>query len=226
MSKSVNVTFKQESFDNLGVPELETCSIPNIKIPNLKLGKTYYKLTRKNLEAFRLIAMAIKRNYAHIELTYLVQTPNSNLNWVDKDYINEKSVIFENYKDYIKYLEGNVEYNVNKSDEWYNPKTLLLNAESYNEKREYFEHSWYIDSFSQAPKQTATIIKYFLILENSVEICLMQRDGNFNTKEECIANQLNGVVIDDFEQEVQNITINILPSKAVKKTLHVIEVGA
>ena len=52
----------------------------------------------------------------------------------------------------------------------------------------------------------------------------MQRDGNFNTKNECIANQLNGFVIDDFEQEVQNITINILPSKAVKKTLHVIEV--
>ena len=224
MSKSVNVTFKQDSFDKLGVPELEICGIPNIKIPNLKLGKTYYKLTRKNLEAFRLIAMAIKSNYAHIELTYLVQTPNSNLNWVDKDYINGTSVIFENYKDYIKYLQGDVEYNVNKSDEWYNPKTLLLNAKSYNEKTEYFEHSWYINNFSQAPKKSSTIIKYFLILENSVEICLRQKDGYFNTKEECISHQLNGFVVNDFEQEVQNITINILPNKAVKKTLHIIEV--
>ncbi len=224
MSKSVNVTFKQDSFDKLGVPELEICSIPNVKLPNLKLGKTYYKLTRKNIEAFRLIAMAIKSNYAHKELTYLVQTPNNELNWVNKDYINENSVIFEDYKHYLNYLQGDVEYNVNKSDEWYDPKTLLLNAKGYNDKTEYFELSWYINKFSQAPQKCATIIKYFLILENSVEICLRQKDGCFNTKEECICHQLNGFVVNDFEQEVQNITINILPNKAIKKTLHVIEV--
>ena len=226
MSKSVNVTFNQQSFYELGVPELDSWSVSDVMLPNLKLGKTYYKLTRKNIEAFRLIAIAIKSNYAHRELTYLVQTPNNELNWVNKDYINKTSVIFEDYKYYLNYLQGDVEYNVNKSDEWYSSKSLLLSAKSYNENTESFEHSWYIDSFSQAPKKTSTIIKYFLILENSVEICLRHRDGNFNTKEECIAHQLNGFVIDDFEQEVQNITINIYPNKAVKKTLHVIEVGA
>jgi hypothetical protein len=226
MTKPVNVTFNQQSFDNIGVPVFESWGVVNVMLPNLKLGKTYYKLTRKNIEAFRLIAMAIKSNYAHKELTYLVQTPNNDLKWVNKDYITETSVIFEDYNHYLNYLQGDKTYNVNKSNEWYNSKSLLVNAKSYNEEREHFEHSWYIDSFSQAPKQTATIIKYFLILENSVEICLMQRDGNFNTKEECIAHQLNGFVIDDFEQEVQNITINILPNKAIKKTLHVIEVGA
>lgn len=226
MTKSVNVTFNQQSFYELGVPELDTWGVSDVMLPNLKLGKTYYKLTRKNIEAFRLIAMAIKSNFAHKEITYLVQTPNNELNWVNKDYINKTSVIFEDYNHYLNYLQGEVEYNVNKSDEWYSGKSLLLNAKSYDTEKECFEHSWYIDSFSQTPKKTSTIIKYFLILENSVEICLRQRDGNFNTKEECIANQLNGFVIDDFEQEIKKITINILPSKAVKKTLHVIEVGA
>lgn len=226
MTKSVNVTFNQQSFYELGVPELDTWSVSDVMLPNLKLEKTYYKLTCKNIEAFRLIAMAIKSNYAHKEITYLVQTPNNGLNWFNKDYINERSVIFEDYNHYLNYLQGDVEYNVNKSDEWYSCKSLLLNAKSYDTEKEYFKHSWYIDSFSQTPKKTSTIIKYFLILENSVEICLRQREGNFNTKEECIANQLNGFVVNDFEQEVQNITINILPNKAVKKTLHVIEVGA
>jgi hypothetical protein len=220
-----NVTFKQESFYNLNVPELESYCISNIKLPNLKIGKTYYKLNKKNIEAFRLLAISAKMKSAYTILSFLVQTPNSDLTWVD-NYLTETSVIFEDYKDYIKYLQGEKQYNVNKSDEWYNFKNLLLNSTGYNEKTEYFENSWYIDEKTQTPKTSTTIVKYFMILENSVEICLKQKDGHFNTKEECIANQLNGFIIDDFEQEVQNIRIKTLPNQSVKTILHVIEIGA
>ena len=69
-----------------------------------------------------------------------------------------------------------------------------------------------------------TIIKYILILKNNIEICLEQEKECFNTEQECIAHRLNGIVIDDFETDIKEITINILPNKAIKKILQVIEV--
>lgn len=213
-----NVTFNQCQFEKLNVPQFSSSSVSyDIKIPNLELGKTYYKLTEKNLQAFRIIAIAVK---TYGGKSYLIQEPNQPLQWIDS-YLNNRDIIFDNHLDIIDYINGRNELNKNNYEEWVSLKKQIPTSLIYREGQ--FFHTWYIDKYYN-PHVKPTRVKYLLILKDSIEICLEQENECFNTEEECIANQLNGFVVNDFEQEVQNITINILPNKSVKKTLHVIEV--
>lgn len=212
-----NVTFNQTQFEKLNVPQCSLTYVNNdIMLPNLELGKTYYKLTdEKKLQAFRIIAIA-KKTYGK---SYLIQEPNQPLRWIDS-YINNRDIIFDKHLDIIEYLNGKTELNKNK--EWVSLKKQIPTSLIYRDGQ--FFHTWYIDKNSKKPYVKPTRVKYLLILKDSIEVCLEQENECFNTEEECISNQLNGFVVNDFEQEVQNITINIYPNKLVKKTLHVIEV--
>lgn len=214
-----NVTFNQTQFEKLNVPQFCSNYVnSNITLPNLELGKTYYKLTdEKKLQAFRIIAIAVK-TYGK---SYLIQEPNQPLQWIDS-YIKNRDIIFDNHLDIIEYINGRNELNKNHHKEWVCLNRQIPTSLIYRDGQ--FYHTWYINKYDKMPCVKPTIIKYILILKNNIEICLEQEKECFNTEQECIAHRLNGIVIDDFETDIKEITINILPNKAIKKILQVIEV--
>ena len=220
----INVTFNPQKFIELGIPQCDRTYLKQVKIPNLKVGKTYYKLMGAKLQGFRILAITIESKLYDNDVNYLIQTPNQNAIW-KRNYLNKGDVIFENKDDLLPYLQGNANLNVNNT-EWCSAINYFNTLkEFHNEPFGEIYHSWYINDKTKCPCVGSTNIKYFLILDNSVEICL-SHDTNkyFKTKEECLANYLNGFTIDDFAEDVQEISIKVLPNKGIKKTLHVIEV--
>ena len=221
----INVTFNPQKFIELGIPQCERTYLKQVKIPNLKVGKTYYKLIEGALQGFRILAITIASKLYDDNVHYLIQTPNQSATW-KSNYVNKEDVIFEN-KDYLlPYLQGNANLNVNKDNEWCSVINYYNTLkEFHNEPFGEIYHSWYINNKTKRPCVTSTPIKHLLILEDSVEICL-SHDTNkyFKTKEECLANYLNGFIIDDFAEE-QKISIKVLPNTQIKKVLQVIEIN-
>ena len=231
-----NVTFNSQKFETLNVPQLNLTHIKHFKLPNLKLNTTYYKLKENSLQAFRILAIALNSSmYGTYQLnrfvSYLVQLPNKEPIWVN-NFITENSIVFENYDKYISYMQGDKNVNVTKSDNWYSSQNHIQELNNYDYRTDTIKSSWCINKNTKQPCAKDTKIKYFLLLENSLEICLKHEEefyltkGEtfFNTKEECIAYHLNGFTIDDFAEEVQEISIKVLPNKPTRKTIHVIEV--
>ena len=220
----INVTFNPQKFIELGIPQCDRTYLKQVKIPNLKIGKTYYKLIEGTLQGFRILAITIASKLYNDDIVYLIQLPNQNATW-KSNYVKKEDVIFEN-KDYLlPYLQGNANLNVNNG-EWCSVINYFNTLkEFHNEPFGEIYHSWYINDKTKCPCVTSTKIKYFLILEDSVEICL-SHDTNkyFKTKEECLYHYLNGFTIDDFAEE-QKISIKILPNTQIKKVLQIIEIN-
>lgn len=219
---NVNVTFNPQKFEKLNLPQVNHSYIRKFSIPNLTIGKTYYKLTdEKSLQAFRILAITLEMNGNCEYVCYLIQTPNST-NW-ERNYFTNVDVIFEEKDDLFSYLQGNTYLNVNTK--WNSITDYFRELNDFrDEVFGEFYHSWYINSRTKCANVASTNVKYVLLLEDSIEVCLEhKKDYYFNTKEECLAHYLNGLVIDDFAEE-EEITIKVLPNKSSKKVLQVIEI--
>ena len=222
----VNVTFNSTQFVKLGVPQVNLYSVEQYVLPNLKLNTTYYKLIGgKQLQAFRVLAIALKcnkDNYVKCN-SYLIQLPNQQPKWIE-NYITKSDIIFTDRSDFLEYMQGNTSLNINKSEFWFSAVNYIYTLKGYDLRSNQFYHSWGMNKNTQQPMLVSSIIEYFLILEDSVEIGLKHYlEYYFNTKEECLAHYLNNFIIDDFAEEVEEIKIKVLPNKPLKKKLQVIE---
>ena len=216
-----NVTFNSQKFMELDIPQLNSSDISRNQLPDLKLNKTYYKLIgAKQLQAFRILAVALK---SFGDNNYLIQLPNQSPQWI-LNYIKRNDVIFEQNTDFLEYMQGNTRLNINIADNWYSAVNYVCHLKEFDLCTKLFYHSWLMYKETQQPVLTNTLVDYFLILEDKVEICLKHNSKeHFSSKEECLSYYLNGFTIDDFAEEVEEIRIKVLPNKQIKKKLQVIE---
>ena len=221
----VKKTFLETEFELLNVPSYDDVSLCDMHYPrHIKMNKTYYKLTSNKLVAFRVLAMCFCTEHLTTcrarRVSFLVQTPNSKPIWFS-NYITPKDIIFETKEDYFSYLLGEkTELKYEYSSTMWKLCDLCPNL---TRNGFHIYESWTFDNIKMSPKRTSTKIKYFLILENEIHICL-DHCTNFHTMEQCIANKLNDFIIDDFNEEPLKLEITILPNEQKIRKLHIVEI--
>lgn len=214
----VKTTFQNKSLDLFcGDFPFNNGSIDNRKYPSwLIFNKTYYKLTDDKLQAFRVLAMSITK----VSIAYLIQVPNEEPYW-HLDYIDVNSIIFDNRNNMYSYIGGNESVNVNMPISWIFLYKLFSNIDGFH------TYSFYLSYFLDKDKQinrTITNIKYIVINEDGIMVGLEHRQPYYyTTKEQCIANYLDGFLIEDFAEDIQEIKVRILPNTPKITTLKIVE---
>lgn len=227
MEVKITKTYSTKEFESLNVPIFDEGSLSDMRFPiHLSFNKTYYKLENNRLQAFRILAIAIGRNYKTptgycVSNFYLVQKPNQSATWI-ADYINSNDIIFENKDDWYEYMSGNDKLALKMQ---YSKSVVLIANDCPNIKRNGYRimESWAWDKDKKCPKQSYTNIKYILVLENEILFCL-SHGIKFPSIESCIAANVDGMIIDDFEEDVFELNIKILPNKQKIRTIQIVEV--
>jgi hypothetical protein len=217
------VTYSSEHLTRIDTPFLGKTYL-HIKCPMfLKFNTTYYKLSGKNLIAFRLLAISIGSNGAYHRPYFLIQEPNQKSRW-SYIYLNEDDKIFASIEDYFEYLQGDKETNLNAK--YWDKICYFLNKNTslnVNDSMEHLECEYHYNPSRNGIVTAPSTINYFLINQDGVYISLKKRDGYFLTKEECIKNQISDMVITDFEEEPINVELTILPNKPKTYTISITE---
>lgn len=226
MELKLSKTYSTTQFEELNMPEFNQDCLCDISFPtHLVFNKTYYKLTDNRLQAFRILAIAIGRFYKTstgycISNYFLIQTPNKQPTW-KVNYVNSNSIIFEDKDDWYEYMSGNKSLALKMQYS----KTLACIASAcpnMNKNGYRICESWAWDKDKLCPKKSYTTIKYVLVLENEMLFCLSHED-KYPSMESCIAANVDGMIIDDFEEDVIELNIKILPSKQKIRTIHIVE---
>ena len=211
-------------FFNPSFPSLDKLYYPNKIVCN----ETYYKYypTANQLIAFRVLAFS----YNSIgELTCLIQQPNEQPEW-RTNFITTKSVIFVKRNDYFEFINGDKKMNIvgDWREDWCSFKSILLNNDYplkecvSNGGTIYASYYW--DNKDNSVKRTETIIEHIFFTNEDCHICVKHKNGTFSTKEECLANKLNGLHIIEFAEEPIEIKITILPNEPKISVLKVLEI--
>jgi hypothetical protein len=211
-------------FANTMFPSVDRLYYPNKIVCN----ETYYKYYpgANQLIAFRVLAFS----YNSIgELTCLIQQPNGQPKWI-ANFITTNSTIFVKRNDYFEFINGDKKLNIVGSwrEDWSSFKSILLNNDYplkncvSNGGTIYASHYW--DNKDNSVKRTETIIEHIFFTNEDCHICVKHKDGTFSTKEECLANKLNGLHIVEFAEEPFELKITILPNEPKISVLKIVEI--
>lgn len=166
-----------------------------IIIKNLDFGRTYYIFYNNNLIAFKIHAFSL------VKELFLVQMPNC-FKWLNlKNYR-----LFNTKEEYFLYLECMC-----------NPikiETTIIDISKFP----YFKIRWSgasmelrngykWDKGHGKPFCDLSYVYDILLVESGFVIYYKLRENCFNTYEECVKHNLDGMVIEDFEEEIPTITI-------------------
>jgi hypothetical protein len=234
----VEIIHNSNVFSELNVPKYGMYWISNkedIKIPNLQFNKTYYKLCQSHqkgneytkIEAFRILAMAVTHTYANgYEISYFIQLPNEQPKW-EKEYIGtgayRSNVVFANKNDIYEYLNGNFNLNIvgDKSQFIKVNHSLMSNLYMCGIN---VEEQWSVSSCGIA-ERTLSDVKEILIVDNVIYVVIDDSPRKFKTKEDAVNYFLNGMNIEDFEDDdtMELQVIKKPQTRKVVKTIHIVE---
>ena len=219
MNNNVFITMDKSVFEKLNVPSFSYVRINLNKsscifIPTkLELNRTYYKFEDNKLKAFKVLAYAIDdREMSDIRLNYLIQTPNSNVEW-KYNFITPKMSIYESKEQFIS-GGGNVVANM----EW-RELCSCINAD-FSEK--VFEC---INGVIAHSGMHHAMIKYALYSENGWSFCLKENGNHkvFLSYDECLKNAYNGLVCEDFAEDTIKINIEVKVVKPITSVIKIVE---
>ena len=229
----IKLTQNKEIFNAYNTPscDLTYISDDEIKFPTeLRFGKKYYKIGSGNkLIAFKVLAYAVysrHTTYKEIGLSFLVQLPNSESQWI-KDFIGEKTTIFESKE---AFFEHQVSGHCSTDLEWRIGRTAfssLARAAVIG----FYGKGWYWNTTTNKPHNDFyPRFEHILVTKEGMIVCISNYTCGYNdtfiNKTECVKNKLNGMVIEDFEDEENEylvINIEITSSKPKVHTLHFVE---
>ena len=217
---------KNVSLDRLNTPYLDKMFVPEgCKFPTfLEFNKTYYRMQKDNIIAFRVLAISCA-TYSFLSpcTTYLIQTPNKDIKW-QPNFINEQSIIFENKDDMFEYMQGCNKLNINNKSNWKEFYSLLLEKDLIsNVIYKAIKLHWKWDESANQPKPCVSRMHRIFINEQGLHIQLTKEyDGTYPTKTMCIQHQMDGFVINDFEEDVIEVSVKILPSKPKRQIIKII----
>ena len=218
--RNMQTTFDLTSFENLNAPTFGGYSMGNFLFPRGEelFGRTFYAIIDGKIYGLKILAWAVGGNSASPRRMYLIQTPTFTkwTNFAD-------TPLFTSVNDIV---EGK-----NKVDMpvmWdYNffadaPSSLRLvnrGSASYSRCWE-IRQSFYYSKSDGRVNESNTKMKYIIGTPQGIFFGLEQKDGCYNTHEECLSAKFNGIDIVDFaEPIVVEIKIEIPRTEPVMRKL-------
>lgn len=217
------ITKDPKNFVELGVPTFEyAVTSVTLEIPtNLEFGKVYYRYNDGVLQAFKILAFAVEYTIKRKGITYLVQFPNGEVKWI-YNFISACSDIYDSKEEFVssagsKHLRlfwHSIPYILKKHS-----NDMLVND------------IW--ESVGGVVKNTFNYtINYMLFTKEGCSVCVSARSKYnssnknikiFLSKEECIKDAYNGMMIEDFGETSIKIDIKVEVSKPITSKISIVE---
>lgn len=178
-------------------------------IINLDFGKTYYMYYKDRLIAFKIRAFSVTRG------TYLLQTPNG-LMWENLKYFR----IFNKKEEYFLYLEKKCDPIIVEEQQIYLSKLPHFHS-TYGSggARLYNAYKW-SDGYGK-PKEELSYIYDVLFIKSGFLVYYKLQNKCYDTYEQCVKANLDGMPIEDFEEEDET-TITITIKTETKPKIHIL----
>lgn len=160
-------------------------------ISNLKFGKTYYMYYKDSLIAFKIHAFSMLKE------DYLIQTPTCFM-WVNLKYYR----VFNKKEEYFLYLEGKcnpIQYDTEYPFNFVHFK-YVENSNICNEY--YLRNSFKWHNGLGKPSNEISYVYDLLYTESGFIYYYKNIADSYTTYEECVQNNINGMEVIDFEEEV------------------------
>jgi hypothetical protein len=213
MRQSVVITTDRNVFKDNSVPFIGKDWIRRPLIPtNIDFDKVYYLYNKQlnQVTAFKLLAISFRYDYFEMYRVYCVKyATKSEPVWVTDIFKN--NIVFESLEDFNEYIaNGN-----GRVVETYEPldfDSAIKDGSGLTIKRTYY---W--NKAENRPKMCNSRINHILITKDKVyisisHVCSVYSSRNpiegFETKEDCIKANMNGLTIVKFEKPSLNIKID------------------
>lgn len=217
--RNMQSTFDLTSFKNLNAPVLGAYHIGNMRLPMGRelFGKTFYAIIDGTIYGLKILAWAMGGNPSSPRAMYLIQTPTFT-RWTNLP----DTPLFTSVNDLVK---GENKYDI--PVEWdYDvfdkiPSELMMVNRGYSNNRSWeVRQSFFFSKSDGYVRDTNTKIAYLVETPQGMFFGLEQKDGCYNTKEECISAKFNGMDIVDFaEPTIIEIKIEIPSTEVVTRKL-------
>lgn len=233
----IKLTQNKEFFNTYNVPKCDLTYIQDNEMlfpTELRFGKKYFKVGNGNkLIAFKVLAYAVFTRYiSHSEikgLSYFVQLPNSEEpQWIE-NFIKQDTTIFESKE---AFFEHQVNGNCSIDLEWRIGRTAFTSL-ARAAVIGFYGRCWHWDNTTNRPHNDFyPRFEHLLVTKEGMVVYISKNACRCKdvclTKTECVKNKLNGMVIEDFEEEDDEkedlvINIKITTSKPKVHTLHFVE---
>lgn len=220
---SIILSTKTEQFNELNVPRTNANFIPcGLEIPmGLVCNKTYYRQRGNSLTAFRVVMVAIGADHTSPCTThYFIQEPNKQPYWENRQKFST-TPIFESKEDFLMHQATG---NNNVKLRWTRVRDAYPNL-AYAAVVGLKGKLWRWDSAKGCPTNDFNPeIKFFVITEDGTYIVHNNENGKISTsRSEVIAKQLNDMEVVDFDDEPNQFSVNILPSREKRVTMLKVE---
>lgn len=217
------ITKDSKNFVELGVPRFEyAVTSVTLEIPtNLEFGKVYYRYNDGVLQAFKILAFAVEYTINRKGITYLVQFPNGEVKWV-YDFISACSKIYDSKEVFISSAGSNY--------------LRICWVSIPNALKKYFNDMFINDIWENiggVVKNTFNYtINYMLFTKEGCSVCVSARSKYnssnknikiFLSKEDCIKDAYNGMMIEDFGKTTIKIDIKVEVSKPITSKISIVE---
>lgn len=217
--RNMQSTFDLTSFKNISTPSFGGYHIGDIRLPKGRelFGKTFYTIIDGTIYGLKILAWALGGCSASPKTMFLIQTPKFT-RWL---HLYEYP-LFTSVDELVK---GENKYNI--PVEWdYDvfakiPSELKMVNRGYSNKRCWeVRQSFYFSKGEGFVRDSNTKIAYLVETPQGMFFGLEQKEGCYNTKEECISEKFNGMDIVDFaEPTIIEIKIEIPSTEVVTRKL-------
>ena len=213
-------TFDLTSFKSINTPILGAYNINNFNFPKGEqlFGRTFYAIIDGKIYGLKILAWALGGCSAYPSRMYLIQTPTFT-RWTNLP----DTPLFTSVNDLV---EGKNKFNIPLIWDYSlfenTPTDLrMVNYGSYNGKRNWeIRQSFYYSKGDGCVRDTNTKIAYLLGTPQGIFFGLEQKKDCYNTKEECLSANFNGMDIVDFaEPTIFEIKIEIPSTEVVTRKL-------
>jgi hypothetical protein len=183
-----------EEYQNMfSTKQSAKCSLDSTDmIINLKFGKTYYMYDKesKNLVAFKIRAFSVRIK------RYLIQTP-SKFEWM---VLDTDSVIFNSKEEYFLYLSNKAKPIVLEQERLYVGR--LPHFHSQYGCGNHLYNAFYWSETEAKPIEWQSYVYDALYVESGIIVYYELRHNCFDTYEECVKHQLDGMCVEEFAEDV------------------------
>ena len=213
MRQSVVITTDRSAFTDINVPFIGKDWIKRPLIPtNIEFDEVYYLYSKKlnQVTAFKLLAISYRYDcFETYRVYYVKYATKSDPIWVNDIFKN--NIVFKSLDDFNEYIANGYGRVVEK-DEPLDFDSAIKDGSGLTIKRTYY---W--NKSENRPKMCNSQINHILITKDKVYISIshiyrvystQNPIEGFETKEDCIKANMNGLTIVKFDEPSLNIKVD------------------
>ena len=216
--RDMQSTFDLTSFEKMNAPKFGGYSIHNFRFPNGNeiFGKTFYAIIDGKIYALKILAWALSGYSTNPTRMYLIQTPTFTRWTILPPLFTSVNDLIEGKNIFAIPSEWDYETFADI------PTDLRLEDRGYDGGKRNWEvrQSFYYSKGDGYVRESNTKIEYLVGTPQGIFFGLVQKVNCYNTKEECLSAQFNGMDIVDFaEPTIIEIKIEIPSTEVVTRKL-------